>query len=284
MSLEENLAALEITGFPIDDDSFGSKWKVENEEQLARLIAIVVMGQAVQAAYIIDELLPAEPAFTDEALKAEAIIKFTVQDVAQTPRTGYPRIQRDGLIFEIISWIAAKQISGDRCYLKDPHTSSTSQGLDGIMIELNEDGSEIIKSTIFEDKCTENPRDTFTQKVIPGFLDRHGNTRNAELIAAAATLIQLSGVGCRQAMSMVRKVLDNSSRQYRASFALTQDFDTDEAQKALFKGYNKIKDINQEQRIGASLIVDGELRDWFDALATKVIYYIEQLNVEKNDV
>lgn len=280
MTPNQNWAALEITGFPIDDDCVGSKWKVENEDQLARLIAIVVMGQAAQAAHIIDELLPAAPAFTDEALKKEAVIKFTVQEVAQTPRMGYPRIQRDGLIFEIISWIAAKQVSGEKCFLKDPHTSSTSQGLDGIMIELNEDGSEILKSTIFEDKCTENPRDTFTQKVIPGFIDRHGNTRNAELIAAAATLIQLSGVSNVQAMSMVRKVIDNSSRQYRAGFALTQDFDTEEAQKALFKGYDKIKDINQEQRIGASLIVNGELRDWFDALATKIIAYIEQLAVE----
>lgn len=282
MTPDQNWAALEITGFPIDDDCVGSKWKVENEDQLARLIAIVVMGQAAQAAHIIDELLPAAPAFTNEALKKEAVIKFTVQEVAQTPRMGYPRIQRDGLIFEIISWVAAKQVSGEKCFLKDPHTSSTSQGLDGIMIELNEDGSEILKSTIFEDKCTDNPRDTFTQKVIPGFLDRHGNTRNAELIAAAATLIQLSGVSNVQAMSMVRKVIDNSSRQYRAGFALTQDFDTEEAQKALFKGYDKIKDINQEQRIGASLIVDGKLRDWFDGLATKIIAYIEQLDAEQD--
>ncbi len=282
MTPDQNWAALKITGFPIDDDCVGSKWKVENEDQLARLIAIVVMGQAAQAAHIIDELLPAAPAFTNEALKKEAVIKFTVQEVAQTPRIGYPRIQRDGLIFEIISWIAAKQVSGEKCFLKDPHTSSTYQGLDGIMIELNEDGSEILKSTIFEDKCTDNPRDTFTQKVIPGFLDRHENTRNAELIAAAATLIQLSGVSNVQAMSMVRKVIDNSSRQYRAGFALTQDFDTEEAQKALFKGYDKIKDINQEQRIGASLIVDGKLRDWFDALATKIIAYIEQLDAEQD--
>lgn len=257
MTQSEKLAALGITSFPIDDDCVGSKWKVENEDQLACLIAIVVMGQAAQAAHIIDELLPAAPAFTDEALKQEAIIKFTVQDVAQTPRTGYPRVQRDGLIFEIISWIAAKQVSGDKCFLKDPHTSSTSQGLDGIMIELNEDGSEILKSTIFEDKCTDNPRDTFTQKVIPGFLDRHGNTRNAELIAAAATLIQLSGATNVQAMAMVRKVLDNSCRQYRAGFALTQVFDTEDAQKALFQGYDKIQNINQDQRIGACLIVDG---------------------------
>jgi len=279
MAPVKSLTALDILSFPIDDDCVGSKWKVENEGQLARLIAIVVMGQAVQAAHLIAELLPAMPAFTDEALKKEAIIKFTVQDISQTPRTGYPRIQRDGLIFEIISWIAAKQLAGDRCFLKDPHTSSTSQGLDGIMIELSDDGGEILKSTIFEDKCTESPRAFFRDKVIPSFVDRHENTRNAELIAAAATLIQLSGVKNVQAMAMVRKVLDNSCRHYRAGFALTKEFETEDAQKALFKDYKKITNINQNQRIGASLIVDGKLRDWFDSLAAQIIAYIEQLEV-----
>ncbi|EHC04319.1 hypothetical protein ACRN94_21005 [Shewanella baltica] len=279
MPTESHLAALNITNFPIDDYCVGSKWTVANEEQLAGLIATIVMGQAMQAEHIIEELLPAVPAFTNEALKREAIIKFTVQEVSQSPRIGYPRVHRDGLIFELISWIAAKQVSGDRCFLKDPHTSATSQGLDGIMIELNHDRSEISKSTIFEDKCVDSPRNTFTQKVIPGFLDRHGNTRNAELIAAAANLIKMSGASNVQAMSMVNKVMDNSCRQYRAGFALTQNFDDGEAQKSLFKGYNKINDINQDQRIGASLIVDGELRDWFDILAGKIVHYIQNLEV-----
>lgn len=277
MPAHPHLAALNIISFPIDDDCVGSKWTVANEDQLAGLIATIVMGQAMQAEHIIEELLPAVPAFTNEALKQEAIIKFTVQDVNQSPRIGYPRVHRDGLIFELISWIAAKQVSGDRCFLKDPHTSATSQGLDGIMIELSNDRSEILKSTIFEDKCVESPRNTFTQKVIPGFLDRHGNTRNAELIAAAANLIKMSGASNRQAMGMVNKVIDNSCRQYRAGFALTQNFDGEEAQKALFKGYNKISDINQDQRIGASLIVNGELRDWFDILADKIVHYIQNL-------
>ncbi len=74
MTPDQNWAALEITDFPIDDDCVGSKWKVENEEQLARLIAIVVMGQAAQAAHIIDELLPAAPAITNDALKKEVVI------------------------------------------------------------------------------------------------------------------------------------------------------------------------------------------------------------------
>ena len=73
----ESFSALDITNFPIDDHCVGSKWTVDNEDQLVRLIAIVVMGQALKAAHIIGELLPATPAFTNDALQVEAIKKFT---------------------------------------------------------------------------------------------------------------------------------------------------------------------------------------------------------------
>ena len=65
MTQENGLSALEITDFPIDDDCVGAKWIVKNDDQLSKLIALVVMGQAAQAAYIIDELIPAAPAFTN---------------------------------------------------------------------------------------------------------------------------------------------------------------------------------------------------------------------------
>lgn len=276
------MPALSINDFPIDDDCVGSRWVVKDEIQLARLIAIVVMGQATHAAYIINKLIPAAPAFSNEDLRKEAIIKFTVQKVKQVPRVGYPRVQRDGLIFEIISWIAARQVAGDNCFLKDPHISSTSQGLDGLMIELTEDCNEVYRCTIFEDKCTEKPRNTFTNSVIPGFLDRHKNKRSAELIATAASLIKLSGIGDAAAMRMVEKVLDKNSRYYRAGFALTVDFDTDDARKNLFNGYSQIKNITSEQRIGASLIVENNLRDWFDRLAARIVKYIEELDGEKD--
>ena len=48
--------------------------------------------------------------------------------------------------------------------LKDPHVSATSQGLDGLMIELADDKSKVVMTTISEDKCTDNPRDTFSKK------------------------------------------------------------------------------------------------------------------------
>ena len=278
--------ALVITDVPINEHCIGDRWEVGDLVQLGKLVAIIVMGQATHAARIIKELSLASPAFTHESLQKEAIIKLTVQEGKGMPgiRTGYPRWQRDGLIFEAISWIAARQHYGPNTFLKDPHVSSTSQGLDGLMIEIETGEAEITQVTVFEDKCSENPIQTFSQKVIPAFLDRHENKRSAELIASAASLIKLSGLDDDAVMRAVHRVLDKKFRRYRASMAVTTDFDSTEQRQILFKGYDALKEIEANQRVGASFVVDGDLRNWFDELAAYAIAFLISFEEEPANV
>lgn len=265
---------------PIDDYCIGDRWFAQDETQLARLTAIIAMGQATHAAHILKELLPATSAFTHDALCNEAMIRLTVQENGKTPRMGYPRFQRDGFIFEVISWIAARQNHGQLALLKDPHISATSQGLDGLMIELADDRSKVVMTTVFEDKCTENPRDTFREQVIPALLERHQNKRSAELVAAASTLLRTAGIDERAAAQLSAAVMDRTQRRYRAAFALTKDHDSQKKREKLFKGYDALDGIPSNQRVGASLIVGGTLRDWFDSLASRAIAYLDELRAE----
>lgn len=268
----------------IDEHCVGERWQVEDDKQLAHLIAIIAMGQAAQASHILSELQPARPAFTIPELCAEAKIRLTVQDKKQTPRTGYPRWQRDGFIFEAISWVAARQVYGKSAYMKDPHVSATSQGLDGLMLELSGDKTQIDRTTVFEDKCTDDPVSTFKYKVIPAFRDRHENKRSAEIIAAATFLLGIAGIDDGAAAQMAAAVTDRTKRRYRAAFAVTTDHDSEDGRKQLFAGYNEIVDIGQAQRMGACLVVPPELRDWFDRLAEQAIEYVESLDNGGTDV
>src|SRR5437868_9343773 len=84
----------------IDADCIEERWETVDQATLARLIAIMAMGQASYAGHILETLIPAEPAINTAQLRAEAKIKLTVEEPAKTPRGGYPRWQRDGLIFE----------------------------------------------------------------------------------------------------------------------------------------------------------------------------------------
>lgn len=262
---------------PIDDQCVGDRWTTHDEAQLARLIAIIAMGQAAYAAHILQTLQPAIPAFSTKELRQEAKLHLTVQEEKKTPRMGYPRWQRDGFIFEAISWIAARQTCGERALLKDPHVSATSQGLDGLMIELSESKAAVIRTTIFEDKCTDDPRKMFLENVIPSLLDRHSNRRSAELVSTASVLLRIAGIADAMAAQLSAAVMNPKERRYRAAFALTARDDSHEQRQKLFKGFDALGEISPEQRIGAGFIVNGELRAWFDALALQAIGFLEEL-------
>ena len=45
----------------------------------------------------------------------------------------------------------------------------------------------------------------------------------------------------------------------------------------LFKGYDALNGISSKQRVGATLIVSGKLREWFDRLALRAISYLNEL-------
>ena len=127
-------------------------------ELLAKLIAIIAMGQAKHAARIITEFLPAEPPLKFDALREDAKQRLSVTGNTPAEARKPRRWHRDGLMFEAISWIAAKQCATAGVLMKDPHMSATTQGLDGLMIELDEQGKTVVRATILEDKCSNSPR------------------------------------------------------------------------------------------------------------------------------
>lgn len=261
----------------IDEHCVGERWLPANENELAALVAIVAMGQASQASYILEELIPAQPAFSLAELRNEAKIKLTVEEPASKPRKGYPQWQRDGFVFEVISWTAAKLTHGEEALMKDPHVSATSQGLDGLMLQLTRGGDQIESSTVFEDKCSDNPRGIFLSDVIPTFQARHRNLRSAEIIDAAAALLRSAGMTHKDAARLSAAVTDRSKRKYRAAFSLSDGYDSPEERKKLFADFNRIKDIRAEQRIGASFITPADMRTWIAALADKAITYLDAL-------
>lgn len=258
-------------------DCVGERWTVANAAQLARLIAIIAMGQVSQAAHIVSSLTPAAPAFSFAELRSEATIRLTVQDEPQTPRAGYPRWQRDGFMFEAISWIAARQSHGSDVLMKDPHVSATSQGLDGLMLALSPDRSAVETTTIFEDKCTDDPKSIFAGKVMASFRERHDNRRSAEIIATASALLTRAGVSDKFAARMASAVTDRNRRRYRAAVTTVAELDNDAARANIFSTYGDLAGITTDQRQAACLVVPAELRPWFDQLALQAVSYLNSI-------
>ncbi len=266
----------------IDSMSTGERWEVDDRAQLARLIGIIMLGQARYAGSIINQLDPYQPVFAPRQLANIAKVRLTVEEPASNPRKGYPRVQRDGLLFELISWVAAHQQSNKKTYSNDPHLKSTSQGLDGLMIELTDDLSAIHQATIFEDKCVKDPASCFRKNVLPGFLKMQKEERGPELVAAATALLERARLDVDAATKAASHILDLELRRYRAAFAVSKKMDNLEKRKKIFKKYPKLKDLKSEQRVGACFITDKKIRLWFDSFAKLVIKEIDAFTTKGN--
>lgn len=279
------LHVLRSRSVAVDADVTGLEWTVTDVAALAELIAVIALGQAEHAAEIITELEAAMPAYTEidlaEDAKAQMQISGRTADQIRSSRT-----RRDGFLFECISWIEARQKGNDRTFLKDPHLDATTHGLDGLILQLAPTTPDIVGAVICEDKCTAYPRDKFRDDVLKTFNEHHRNKRARDLVANAVELIRDSGVRGTAAVKAAARVTDKSLRTYRA--ALTTGPMHVAERISLFTGYDGLADIAQAQRVGATLPIDGSLRDWFQALADAVIKalddFIDCVGSEKSNV
>ena len=269
-------AGLKITPASIGPDSSGTKWVVGDVDHLARIVVIVAMGQARHACQIIARCQPATPAVKHKDLVRDARRKLRITGNSNAERRA-SRWRRDALLFEIISWAAAQQEATGSTVLQDPHLSSTAQGLDGLMLKLNPAGDGIAMATVFEDKCSANPRRSFRSEIMPLFKEIHHGGRTSELVAVAATLLHHAGFDNTTSPKAAARVLDKQHRAYRASLALKKKNDKRKRRTAIFRGFNQLRGIGQSQRIGATLVTSNHLRRWFDDLAARALYWLNRV-------
>lgn len=263
------MPAVQSTVVPVNAHVIGHEWAVADIDELGRLIAIILLGQAEHAAEIISTLEPSLPAYTNLDLVDDAQAQMLVKGKTDDERKA-SRAHRDGFLFECMSWIAARQAGDDRTFLKDPHLDPTSHGLDGLIIQLAPKKADIIRATICEDKCTEYPRVRFRDDVMRTFRQHHHGTKRArDLVANAVELLRDAGLKGTEAVVAAEKVTNKSLRCYRAALTTAELGALERA--ALFKGYDDLDNLQQSQRVGALLPLTADLRDWFQELADKVV-------------
>lgn len=268
-------SVLLIQDVPINRHCVGTRWTVADVHLLARVIASVAMGQAAHAASIVRRLLPDTPIVDNQALRVEAKRALSITGSTPTQQQA-ARHHRDAFVFETISWAATQQTHHGQALIRDPHITPNTPGLDGFMIEFDTTDTAINLVTIFEDKCTQHPRQMFRDQVMPTFLQYHDGSHAREILATAAALLERSGLSDEHAAAAAAHALDPDRRAYRGSLTTTPEDDTQARRSALFDGYEDL-DIPPDRRIGGLLVTGGDLRAWFDHLADLAVDCIDQL-------
>lgn len=260
-----------ISFTPIEekDSWFGTTWSIDDENELAKIIARVAIGQARVAEKILRT--------TNSPLPKYPKSGFSAARELLAVKSGEKTYHRDGWVFQVISWVAA-QLSYKNAYIRMPQMIKADKGLDGLLIEV--DGDSISKAVILEDKATENPRQKIQSSVLPEFEIFERGERDNELIASVTSLLERSS--CTDPDSLVAEILWDEKRAYRIAVTVGDAHATAGGLKKLFKGYDVSVSGDREKRRGDTLHLK-DFRAWIDEISNKAIDIID-MEERKNNV
>lgn len=261
--------SLSLTQVDHGDLCHGWSWVIEDVDSLAAQVARVALGQFRHVSKILAGIEGIKPATTNDHA-ADAIELLTVEE-------GEDPWHRDGWIFQTISWIAAHQNS-QGAVTRPPHIIKAHKGFDGLQLELSKDGKTIASVVIFEDKATDNPRDTIRDDVWPGIAKLESGRRVNQLTqdVTAALEAQKQFDPELDVDGAINNILWKDARRYRVSITVGNTHAEGAARERLFKGYDEQAPGDVKRR-RAETIHMPELRQWMQEFAERTIDHVKAI-------
>lgn len=255
---------------PIEALCGGSQWFVEDAEKLVTLTAIAMVGRARQAGNILDGTEQG-PIIASAALKVRLKRALILEEGAQT-------WHRDGLLFETICWIVARMGAGADEVISDPHRRATQQGADTVKVVFDSGRRSLQNVTVYEQKCSENPRAKFRDEVLPAFSDWITGTRDDELLQIAIGLLDRYNLTDEESNdAYARLALAPRPLMFRAALTVAPAEFSEAACKAVFKDYDELT-VDVTARFG-NTFPQADMRGWFKEFAGLVWAKIETFDV-----
>ena len=247
----------------------GFTWTVQDEHELAVVLARVAIGQSEVVERILRDaecLPPDMPG--GGAQGARRLLTVTA---------GHPAAQRDGWIFQVISWVAAHlqgAAAEEKTLVRPPQMIHAEKGQDGLLIEYSD--GDIARVVICEDKATKSPRKQFRDKVLPEFDLYETGARDNELIAGVTSILARHEV--HDADEAIANILWEDQRAYRVAVTVTANHTLPPAQGRLFKGYEQAVNGHITRR-RVELLPLADLRPWMKDLADRALAIIDKHDV-----
>ena len=261
------MAPIQLEPFDHDPICFGFSWQIEDEDRLARVVAVLVLGYFQHAAQILQVLTTRDPVPPPEMIDA-AIAKL------RRPVVDALRWHRDGWVFQMISWIAARLAEGGNVVASAPQPRMADKGLDGLIIRLTPTGDDLECIIVCEDKASEDARRTVRDQVWPELEEFETGRRDSEILSQASAL--LSGRPIPDIETLITRLFWDGRRHYRISVCVSEVHGSPEGRLRLFGGYDtKVPGPNNRRR--AETVRIDALRDWMDRFCEAVIAQLEMV-------
>lgn len=247
----------------------GEQWIVEDPDDLARLVALVLVGQAFHAALILEGTQFGAPKITTK-------LKETLyRDLYPTTDKGIEH--RDGLLFEIICWIAARKGKTGDEKIDNSHLKATNQGTDGVKVTVDPATKMLTKATVYEYKCTIHARQKFQSQVLKSFREYISGERDNQLAQAVLALLESYGFNGAELKRAYDTLIQTRPLAFEASLTVSPSQFPEAKCVALFKDYDSLQ-VSLDVRGGNTLPLD-DVRAWFADFAERVWARIETFDV-----
>ncbi|EFI51383.1 hypothetical protein [Afipia sp. 1NLS2] len=247
----------------------GWTWTIDDEDVLAERVARIVLGQYRHVAKILTGAGVSGPAAHAEQANA-AIKQLTLAE-------GDDPWHRDGWLFQAISWIAAHQ-QPSASLTRMPHIRKADKGFDGMQLELNEAGTAIIAVIVFEDKATDNARDTIRDDVWPGIVALEKGERLNELSQEVSGMLDARAAAdpAFDLDTAIANTLWHDARRYRVSITIGDTHNNADARARLFKGFDESAPGAAIRRRADTIYLPA-MRSWMASFAARVIVKIKAI-------
>ena len=238
----------------------GLQWSIADVDTLATLAALVLVGRAQHAARVLGGALVL-PVPTPAAMRAQIQSELL-------PVAGAPIYHRDGLLFEIICWLVARQRALPSEVISEPHTKATQQGVDTIKVRFDEASRQVIKATIYEYKCTTNARAQFRDHVIPAFRRYFDGARDPQLVQPMIALLDRYELTDLEQANVYGALVNDRPFVFQAALTVEPESFPEGLCVALFEDYANVTSV-REDRFGDTLPLQ-DVRAWFADLASRI--------------
>ncbi len=257
---------LKYTKFQPCDECHGHQWFIQNEDYLAFLVARLLIGQYRHVQRIL---------LDGNTLPAPSISTTGVDDLVNkmTATSAEAIYHRDGWVFQMITWIAAKLIE-PQLMSAPPQSQSAMAGIDNLFVRVSE--NKVTQIVIGEDKATINERDTIRDQVWPELRNFETGRRDHELLNEITPILERCGSTINVDECLVNLFWEQI-RSYRVCVTVKSDMDI-AARKKLFKDFEAVATGHISKRCADTFVV-GALRQWMDSFCDKVINELRRSNV-----
>ncbi len=247
----------------------GYQWIVADDALLVELIAKLLAGRSTHVARVLRSI--PNTSVTIPTQIRDRWIRTLRSPTVRSPESYH----RDGLLFQLISWIAAYKTYSYESLIRPPHTIMAHKGLDNLILapattdaQASPSASDL-RIIVCEDKATENPRDTIRDEVWRSFKDFELGAHDHEMIPDIALLL-----GDVQADNTDARIdtLFSHQKHYRVALALDAD-----PTPNIFAGFEiTVPGPGTDRRRAEYLRTPRPLRDWMQELSLTIADHRER--------